>query len=382
MNVKKAISTGIVGFPMLMYLLFFVIRGEEGINLFSAVVITSFVMFLFIKMVYTGKVYKYRSIFFIAAALLFFPSFIAHLVSARGQLALTETNVLNNEVPFCHMVIPFTIIPYAFTETMIFPAKLINSYTSIYAMLVIWLMSTLILGRGWCSWICFFGGWDELFSKAGKKKIIKTDSNRGYARYLNFTILIFAALITLKTLSVAYCEWFCPLKLVTEHGDANSFLGFLQFIAMVLLFFGLLVVLPFLTKKRIQCGTYCPFGAFQSFTNKISPFRVLIDNKKCIDCNKCIKVCPTFSLTKESLFKGKTCITCTLCGKCIDECPKNAVSYKFSFFRKQLEKDGVLYNVFSPKTLVVFAGLLLGTIISSGFMNHSLSMFIRFLGGM
>jgi ferredoxin-type protein NapH len=82
-----------------------------------------------------------------------------------------------------------------------------------------------------------------------------------------------------------------------------------------------------LTKRRVQCGLFCPLGALQAFWNKISIFGVRINTDKCSGCKRCIRECPTFSLDESSLQSGKPLITCTQCGKCVDACTKGAASY-------------------------------------------------------
>jgi NAD-dependent dihydropyrimidine dehydrogenase PreA subunit len=97
-------------------------------------------------------------------------------------------------------------------------------------------------------------------------------------------------------------------------------------VIFIVLFIGLVIVLPLLTKRRIQCGLFCPFGAMQSLLNKINVFEVRIDPDQCSQCQQCIRTCPTFSLDKGSLETGKPLITCTKCTQCIDICPKSAAS--------------------------------------------------------
>jgi ferredoxin-type protein NapH len=87
------------------------------------------------------------------------------------------------------------------------------------------------------------------------------------------------------------------------------------------------VVLPALTRRRIQCSLFCPMGAFQSWTNKINVFEVCVDPAKCIKCQKCIRTCPTFSINEETIARGKTGINCMKCGKCIDACEQKAIFY-------------------------------------------------------
>jgi Fe-S-cluster-containing hydrogenase component 2 len=42
---------------------------------------------------------------------------------------------------------------------------------------------------------------------------------------------------------------------------------------------------------------------------------------------KCIQICPTFSISPESIAEGRTGTSCTKCGKCIDACPQQALFY-------------------------------------------------------
>jgi polyferredoxin len=100
-----------------------------------------------------------------------------------------------------------------------------------------------------------------------------------------------------------------------------------QTVIFVALFVGLVIVMPILTKRRTQCGLFCPMGAFQSLTNKLNIFDIRIDPEKCVPCGRCENLCPTFSLDRESIKKGGTSITCTKCGRCVDACPKDAISY-------------------------------------------------------
>ncbi len=352
----------------------------------AGIIVTGFVSVIFFLMIYTQKIHRYRQIFFITIAICFFPSFINNLVQARGAMGLTETDIVKAEVPFCHIAIPFTIIPYALSQTLIFPARLFNHYASVYSMLLIWVLASLTLGRGWCSWVCFYGGWDEGFSALGKKKIINLNPSSPYARFFNFSVLIAVVLLSIKSMSIVYCEWFCPFKAITEYGETSSLVGYLQFIVMIVLFVGLLIVLPLLSKVRFQCSTFCPFGAFQSFFNKISPFTMAVNREKCTDCGLCIKKCPLLAISKESLSKGKVHITCTLCGKCQDECPKGAINLRFKWFKDYPIKSGKIiidsfYYLLSPITVLSFGGLLIGSIVGGGFMQNTLILLLNWIGG-
>jgi ferredoxin-type protein NapH len=101
----------------------------------------------------------------------------------------------------------------------------------------------------------------------------------------------------------------------------------IQAIIFVGLFVGLVIILPILSRRRTQCGLFCPMGAFQSFSNKVNPFEIRIDRNQCKDCSKCIRDCPTFSLDAQSVASGRTRISCVKCGKCVDTCPSGAVGF-------------------------------------------------------
>jgi len=280
---------------------------------------------IFYLMVLSIKTDKYRSLLFVIYAVCFVITFISNLVEVRGSMIVTQEDMVQGHTPFCHMVIPMIIVPAALTRTIIFPGSMLEGFAAIGTMLVLWLGASIVLGRGWCSWACFYGGLDEGFSRIAKKPTIKNINKKW--TYLPFAILLVIVLTSAATLSPTYCAWLCPFKAVTEFEEISSSTILLQTIIFFSLFIGLVIVLPILTKRRIQCGLFCPMGAFQSLTNKFNIFEVRIDPEKCAQCNLCVKTCPTFSLDEESVRSGKSRITCTKCGKCIDSCPKQAVSF-------------------------------------------------------
>ncbi|WPC44175.1 4Fe-4S binding protein [Clostridium sp. JS66] len=325
---KKIIKSIIACIPVLLLSIVLMSGGstlpKEPLMKISFFIVYIFINILFFLMVYTKKTYKYRKIFFVTYALLFAVSFMTNLIEVRGSIFYNESTFINGETPFCHMVIPMIIIPAALTKTIVFPGSLLTGFASIASMMVIWIGATLAFGRGFCSWACFYGGLDEGCSSLCKKTKLKI--NRRWT-YLPFAILISIVLLSAATLSPVYCDWLCPFKAVTESEQITSTIVLIKTIVFCSLFLILVIVLPILTRKRTQCGLFCPFGAFQSLFNKINIFEIRIDKDKCLNCKKCVRECPTYSIDENSLLNGKALITCTKCGKCIDICPSSAVSY-------------------------------------------------------
>ena len=279
----------------------------------------------FILMLTTGQTYRYRSVLFILLAVALPLWFIPMMIETHGSMMLSEEAFVGAEANFCPLATFMVIVPALVKRIVIFPSALAGGLGFATAAFM-WAGSTLALGRGWCSWGCLFGGWDELFSRLRKRAVIKNIDRRWI--YLPFGLLLAIVLLSAVTLSPIYCEWLCPFKIVTEFQAPTSLLAIIQITTFVVLFFALVVVLPLLTRRRIQCGLFCPFGALQSLLNKINIFEVRIDPEKCTpQCKRCIRECPTFSLNEGSLESGKPLITCTKCAQCIDTCRQGAISF-------------------------------------------------------
>jgi polyferredoxin len=188
-------------------------------------------------------------------------------------------------------------------------------------MLVIVLVAAVLLGRAFCSWGCFYGGWDDATSRIKARPVIKK-INTSF-KYFSFAMLILMALWSAESLLPQYCNWLCPFKAVTEGEKIVDATTLIKNIIFYTLFIALCIVLPILTKKRIQCATFCPMGALMSLFNKINIFEVALDEEKCKKCNKCVSKCPLMAINKNH----KPSMTCAKCGHCIDNCPSEALNY-------------------------------------------------------
>jgi len=362
---RSLFKTVLLCLPMMLLTFMMLTQGSiptDGERLFALIATFLFFNILFFLMVRTGKTDRFRSILFITLAVCFVFSFISNLIAVRGSMALSRATMIEGGAPFCHLVIPMTIIPAALTKTIIFPGKILGRY-SIAGMFVLWIGVSLALGRGLCSWFCFFGGLEDGFSRILKKPIIK-NMNKKWT-YLPYAVLLGIVLLSALTLSPTYCKWLCPFKAVTEYVEITSMQVLIQTIIFVSLFIGLVVVLPILTKRRTQCGLFCPLGAFQSVTNKTNVFEIRLDQDKCIKCNKCIKACPTFSIDEESLGRGRVKTSCTKCGKCVDACPQQALFY-------HVKGTSLVSKLDRYRLLFLYPAFLVLAIISSRFVQDAI----------
>ena len=169
--------------PMMLITLLTLSRGklpQEPGGLFAFVATFIFINSIFFLMIRTGKTDRLRSVLFITYAVCFVISFISHLVEARGSMALSQANMIEGLTPFCHIVIPMTLIPAALTKTIIFPGTIIGAKTAIASMFALWIGATLALGRGFCGWVCFFGGLDELYMCPANGVLL----GKGYSEFI------------------------------------------------------------------------------------------------------------------------------------------------------------------------------------------------------
>lgn len=354
------VKTLLLMIPIVLLVFIFVTGGKPDFSspakLVSFLIPFLFFNGLFFMILYTGKTNRYRLIGFVSLALFFTLTFIVNLISLRGSMTFSNDTLLACEIPFCHIVSTMIIIPAAITKTIIFPGSILGGFASIASMLVIVIGISISIGRGFCSWGCFYGGWDDGFSSIGKKPIIKK-VNPSF-KWMSFAVLLIVALASAATLSPAYCDWLCPFKTVTEYEKVTSVEIFFKTVVFVSLFAGLVVILPFMTKKRIQCSTFCPMGALLSFTNKINIFGLGIDKDKCTNCKSCARICPTLSIDEKDIEKGRPSFTCTKCGKCIDACKRNAIHYhvKGTSVNKNQTLNRMLFLYPSFTLLVIFTG--------------------------
>lgn len=380
---KKSLFTSILVSLALFFLLsIFIIGNPQNVKYMEIFIFraiwTIFLTFIMFMILWTGNISKYRSIFFTIFAFAFILTFITHLLETRGSMALTQEVIDNNDTPLCPVAIPMLILPALFRNTIIFPSKLFGGYYGGFSQIFfMWLISLITLGRGWCSWGCFYGGIDEGFSKIGKRKIIPSKKIKPWLRFIPFIVLTVIIVWSFIVMSPVYCQWLCPLKLVTEYVEITNFKTYIQAIIFITLGMSLLFILPILTKKRTHCAFFCPLGAFQSLLGKINPFRIKIDKDKCIKCGKCIDVCPVMAINSDLLEKGNVSMTCTKCGKCIEKCPSNAID--FHLLGKPLfpgKSENKVINIFkeliAPSTIFTFMGMLFGGILSGGSVTSAL----------
>ncbi len=372
---RKSFGTSLLyALPMFLITFMFMSRGKlnfsDPVAALAILIAFLLVNVLYFLMHYTGKTDRFRVILFIIFALTLSFTLIKNMLAIRNSMSFSQADILECKIPFCHLVIPMMILPAAFTKSIIFPGSIIGGFANISSMVVLWSVATLVLGRGFCSWGCFYGGWDDGFSRIRKRPVIRKINE--IWKWMPFAVLFMVAITAALSLMPTYCAWICPFKAVTEFEQVTSVESAAKAGIFFTIFAGLVVILPILTKKRTQCSFLCPLGAINSVSNKITPFTIKIDKNVCNECFKCVEVCPLFALTQENIKEGKVSIFCSKCGKCVDACSKNAIHYGIKGI-----PPGTMKNF--SRNLFLFVSFLFMSVFSAGAIISTLRTILKLI---
>lgn len=207
-----------------------------------------------------------------------------------------------------------------------------------FFMTILFLSTILLVGPAWCSYLCYIGSWDDLFSRKLKKSK-KISPIRHKIRIIIF-LLVIALAILLRLFSVS-----------------------IEFAAGMAIGFGIIGVTVMTaisgkTGTMYHCITWCPIGLVANILGRLSPFRVKI-LQDCDRCNLCIRECRYNALTKTDIEEKKPAITCTLCGDCIGSCESSQLVY--TFFNKEYtdpQKFQKVRNIFYTLVISLHASFL------------------------
>jgi polyferredoxin len=187
----------------------------------------------------------------------------------------------------------------------------------------------LFFGRGFCGWICPFGGLNELMVTGKKerwslnflKKKAKNDIDFRYSglkdwvKDTKYGILLSVVLLSIFLSFPLVCVY-CPVFWLSATPLFWSIAGLIVVFA---------VVLPFMNKHRWWCQI-CPLGAVAGLVDKINLFRLRIDKNKCVKCLDCVNECRMFAMSPRSVYcSGTPDADCIRCGRCIEICPEGAI---------------------------------------------------------
>ncbi|HFZ8993985.1 TPA: 4Fe-4S binding protein [Citrobacter freundii] len=187
-------------------------------------------------------------------------------------------------------------------------------------LLLAFMITSLLLKKTFCSWLCPVGTVSELIADLGKKLCGRNFHLPRFMdiplRSLKYLLLVFFLYISLS-MPAREIQYF----LMSAYGiiiDVKMLDFFRHTGAVTGLSVALLVITSFFIRNA-WCRYLCPYGALLGLLSLLSPFKIRRNAQSCIDCGKCAKQCPS-RIPVDKLIQVRS-VECTGCMTCVESCP-------------------------------------------------------------
>jgi len=248
--------------------------------------------------------------------------------AARFQGECTRMNNRQNIrlgiILFSFFLFPATF--YYFSPYLIVEATgkgIVNGSFIVFSLLF---FSSLVLGRGFCGWVCPAGGCQEAILFARTRKVKRGD----FIKWIIWIPWISAiVIVAVKHGGYGEVDFLYQTKFGFSISDVYALITYL----VVLL---LIAVPAFIVGRRSFCHHICWMAPFMILGRKIAnafklpSLRLAANPEVCINCRRCTENCP-MSLPVENMVGQRKMenAECILCGGCVDGCKRGAIMYKF-----------------------------------------------------
>ena len=170
-------------------------------------------------------------------------------------------------------------------------------------------IAAIIFGRIFCSYICPLNFLLELIP-VKRKKVLQTRTLPLVALAI---VLVLSLILSVPIFNIASPVFALMRVLIFGVG-------------VEIILFAMVIGAAFIWGQKIWCRTLCPLGAIYGLLGIKRLLKISVDQKKCVQCGRCEKVCSMGTSPLKNSFADN--FLCTNCGDCIDSCPKKALSFK------------------------------------------------------
>lgn len=212
-----------------------------------------------------------------------------------------------------------TLLPYLFNGHTLKSTNLLN-----FSVLLGTLGVSLVAGRAFCGWLCGLGAIQDFVAEWTRKLLgekrhvhgkqsktilplrlpLAIDRPLRYAKYLVLAAILVASLYA----AFPPLREFCPVRAVF-----GLHMTTLLWITLAVFLAGSILV------ERFWCKYLCPLGAALAIFNKISPVRIVSDNKNCNHCGRCDIEC---SMGIQDVPDNLSDPECVRCLECLETCAR------------------------------------------------------------
>jgi polyferredoxin len=208
------------------------------------------------------------------------------------------------------------------------------------------IISSVLLKKSFCGWVCPVGFLSEAVGSAGRKvhrwkgKLPQVlDLPLRSVKYALLVFFLWAIFLQMPSNAIAMFIQ-SPYNRVS---DIKMLRFFTHADAMTFYILGGLVVLGFLV-SGFWCRYLCPYGALAGLVSFLSPYKITRTASACIDCDKCNKACPAH-IPVAQLTRVRS-DECNACMECINDCPSaEALHISLPKGRAKLSRRAVLIAV-------------------------------------
>ncbi|MFN7924830.1 MAG: 4Fe-4S binding protein [Bryobacteraceae bacterium] len=187
-------------------------------------------------------------------------------------------------------------------------------------LLAAFVLSSLLLRKAFCGWLCPVGTVSEFLWKFGRSTFKRVwhlpkwaDLPLRSLKYILMAFFLYAAGAMSATAIRAFLDG--PYGIVADV----KMLNFFRYLSVT----GAVVVGSFLVLSifipNFWCRYLCPYGALMGLFSWASPLRITRNASTCIDCAKCARACPA-DLAVDKLIQIQS-PECLGCFECVDVCP-------------------------------------------------------------
>ena len=243
---------------------------------------------------------------------------------------------MRQKVRKCLLLISFLAFPitiWYFSPYLIINAAMEHIINGSFIVFCLMLILSMFLGRVWCGYLCPAGGLQECAMRV--KDDPAKQGKRDKIKYVIWTLWIVTVIVTFicgkndVTINPFY---------MTDHGiSVSSIYNYVIYYGVVIL----LVFPALIHGRRAACHYICWMAPFMVIGSSIGrllhlpQLHIEVEKDKCVGCGMCNKAClmgldVRQMVTDSSVLK---CTECIQCGACVDGCPKNALSYKWTWRR-------------------------------------------------
>jgi ferredoxin-type protein NapH len=199
--------------------------------------------------------------------------------------------------------------------------------TALIGVLIVTVFYFLVGGRVYCSWACPVNMVTDTAAWLNRRLELKKSIS--ISRSVRYWLLSGIVILAYLTGTIVW-EWLNPVNIFQRGLLFGMGLGWV--LVATIFFLDMFVV------RRGWCGHLCPVGALYSLLGFFSILRVKAAwREQCTDCMDCFTVCPEPQVIRPAL-KGDAGSSpvilsnnCINCGRCIDICPYDVFQFSKRF---------------------------------------------------